>query len=47
MKKEDETVSGLAVWLDDLSQKWTKNCKTIAEVWDLMIHEKLLNASGP
>ena len=31
VKKEDETVSELAVRLDDLLQKWTKDCKTVAE----------------
>ena len=44
VKKEDETVSELAVRLDDLLQKWTKDCKTVAEVRDLMLREQLLNA---
>ena len=44
VKKEDETVSELAVRLDDLLQKWTKDCKTVAEVRDLMVREQLLNA---
>eukprot|EP00731_Ephydatia_muelleri_P013583 Em0007g893a len=44
VKKEDETVSELAVRLYDLLQKWTKDCKTVAEVRDLMVREQLLNA---
>eukprot|EP00731_Ephydatia_muelleri_P012036 Em0006g930a len=43
VKKEDKTVSELAVRLDDLLQKWTKDCKTVAEVRDLMVCEQLLN----
>ena len=33
-KKEDEVVSELAVWLNDLLQKWTKTCTSADEVRD-------------
>ena len=37
-------MSELAVRLTDLLQKWTKGCKTVEEVRDMMVKEQLLDA---
>ena len=42
--KKDETVSELNVRLTDLFFKWTKGCKTVEQLGDLMILEQLVNA---
>eukprot|EP00731_Ephydatia_muelleri_P007213 Em0003g1461a len=41
--KKDETVSELNVRLIDLFLKWTKGCKTVEQLRDLMILEQLVN----
>ena len=41
--KKDETVSELNVRLTDLFIKWTKGCKTVEQLRDLMILEQLVN----
>ena len=44
VKKEEETVSELTVRLNDLLQKWTKECKTVEDIRDMMVQEQLLDA---
>ena len=44
VKKEEETVSELTVRLTDLLQKWTKGCKTVEDVRDMVVKEQLLDA---
>ena len=46
VKKEEETVSAreLTVRLNDLLQKWTKECKTVEDIRDMMVQERLLDA---
>eukprot|EP00731_Ephydatia_muelleri_P034136 Em0048g12a len=41
--KKDETVGELNVRLTDLFLKWTKGCKTVEQLRDLMILEQLVN----
>ena len=38
-----ESVSDLAVQITDLFLKWTKSCKSIEEIRDLMVMEQLLH----
>ena len=42
--KKDKMVSELNVRLTDLFLKWTKGCKTVEQLGDLMILEQLVNA---
>eukprot|EP00731_Ephydatia_muelleri_P002491 Em0001g2491a len=44
VKKEEETVSELTVRLNDLLKKWTKECKTVQDIRDMMVQEQLLDA---
>ena len=41
-KKEGESVGELAVRLTDLLQKWTKGCRTVDEIRDMLVKEQLL-----
>ena len=41
-RKDSESVSELVVRIADLFQKWTKSCKSIDEIRDLMVMEQLL-----
>ena len=42
-RKDSESVSELAVRITDLFLKWTKSCKSIDEIRDLMVMEQLLH----
>ena len=42
MKKEEETVSELTVRLTNLLHKWTKGCKTVEDVRDMVVKKQLL-----
>ena len=44
VKKEEETMSELTVRLNDLLQKWTKECKMMENIRDMMVQEQLLDA---
>eukprot|EP00731_Ephydatia_muelleri_P014661 Em0008g381a len=43
-KKEEESVGELAVRLTDLLQKWTKGCRTVDEIRDMLVKEQLLSS---
>ena len=43
-KKEGESVGELAVRLTDLLQKWTKGCRTVDEIRDMLVKEQLLSS---
>ena len=45
--KKDETVSELNVRLTDHFLKWTKGCKIVEQLGDLMILEQLVNTLQP
>ena len=42
--KPSETIRELAVRLDDLATKWTKECDTVAKLRDAMVMEQILNS---
>ena len=42
-RKDSESVSNLAVRITDIFLKWTKSCKSIEEIRDLMVMEQLLH----
>ncbi|KAL5473231.1 hypothetical protein EMCRGX_G027688 [Ephydatia muelleri] len=44
VKKEEETMNELTVRLNDLLQKWTKECKMMEDIRDMMVQEQLLDA---
>ena len=42
-KKAGESVSEMAVRLNDVFRKWTRSCTTVEQLADLMVKEQLLN----
>ena len=42
-KKAEESVSEMAVRLNDVFRRWTRSCATVEQLADLMVREQLLN----